>query len=1026
MHANDAFINPGVLGVGRENPRALGPTYHDVQSALAGEKGLSKYYKLLNGKWAFYYAQSVKEVPAHFMEPDFVPDDTWRAVSVPRSWQTMGYGKAHYTNVNYPFVYDPPFVPDDAPVGIYYRTFVLPTGWEGRRVLLGFDGVDSAYEVFVNGQSAGLSKVPHLPAEFDITQLVQTDTNTLFVKVYSVCDGSYLEDQDFFRLSGIFRDVYLLSLSHVHINDIKTIARFKDGDGELGSVVSIHNDSPYDCAASLSIALDLYHGPTLVLSQNVTALSVDAEGQIEVPVNLMVKNALPWSAEQPNLYTLIVKLHNPDDETTLQRVRIGFRSVHVDKGQFFVNGKSIKLRGVNRHETHPDLGHTVSIESMYTDIRLMKQHNINCVRTAHYTNDVRWLDLCDEYGLYVIDEADLECHGDGAFGWPLSSSPEWTKAYVDRAYRMVLRDRNHPSIIIWSLGNESGYGSNHDEMAKCVRQLDSTRPIHYEGAQEAAVVDIVSCMYPTLEALIKQGQRTDDVRPYFMCEYAHAMGNGPGNLKEYWDAIYAHDRLIGGCVWEWVDHSVRAYDENGKPYFTYGGDFGDEPNDGNFCIDGLVSPDRVPHSGLAEVKYAYQPVEVSLVAGKANVVAIKNRYDFTALDERFTFSWQLLCEGKVVARGDCPLPQGFLPGMVKQIELPFAAPCGSECFLNVHFKLKCDLPFAPHGFTLCAEQLPLCGERLWYQAPNHYTFGYVNVIDNVLHIEGGDLKIEFDLVSGWLCGISLDREQMLRTPLAVNFYRAPIDNDRYIVHTWKKFGLDRLQRRLNDISWQKISEDLIRVNCQAVYGARALRPVFCVNEQYDIYASGTIKVSYCYKPLVENLPYLPRLGIRFSLPKEYDRCAWYGRGPRDSYVDRKYSMPIGVYEGTVAQQHEEHIMPQENGSKLDCRWAAVTDIMGTGLMAVAPEGQPFSFSVHDYAQEDLISATHAHQLKRGADTWVSLDLAIGGLGSNSCGPEPLEEYRLYLKEEKNFTFYLRPVERQAISFSAAARSITRE
>ena len=555
--------NPDVLQERRLRPHANLIPFQDMTSAWLGERELSAFFKLLDGIWSFYYAQGVAQIPEGFFGTDYQGENLWGKMPVPGVWQMNGYGRNHYTNIAYPFPYDPPHVPDDAPIGLYRREFTVPPLWaeHDRRILVCFDGVDSAFTVYVNGQEAGFSKGAHMGAEFDITDMVQTGSNLLAVEVYGLSDSSYLEDQDKWRMSGILRDVYLLALPQIHVRDAVLRTEFEQGgrDGRLSIQAQVYNHSEADCVSDYKLYAYLYDQGARIGAAVFEDIRIDAQHEASVELTLEVKGVHPWSAETPYLYTLLLLLEDDHGAVTeVQRMDVGFRTVEVRQGQLWVNGVSVKLRGVNRHESHPQLGAVVSLNDMIRDITRMKAHNINCVRTSHYPDDSRWYSLCDQYGLYVIDEADLESHGDGENGYPLSSDPAWKGAFVDRAVRMVARDRNHPSVLMWSLGNESGFGENHRAMAQAVREMDDTRPLHYCEAGEDALVDVVSVMYPELSTLIAQGERSDDPRPYFLCEYAHAMGNGPGSLKEYWEAIYAHPRLIGGCVWEWADQGLVA------------------------------------------------------------------------------------------------------------------------------------------------------------------------------------------------------------------------------------------------------------------------------------------------------------------------------------------------------------------------------------------------------------------------------------------------------------------------------------
>ena len=673
--------------------------------------------------------------------------------------------------------------------------------------------------------------------------------------------------------------------------------------------------------------------------------------------------------------------------------------------QVLLNGVPLEIRGVNRHDTHPDLGYAVSLESMIGDIVLMKQHNVNAVRTLHYPNDPRWLDLCDQYGLYVIDEADLETHG---FGYEApdipARRPEWRDAFVDRARRMVERDKNHPSIIMWSLGNESGYGPNHDAMAEWIRGADPTRLLHYEGAGDSPMVDLVSTMYPTVDRLIEEGKRTDDDRPFFMCEYAHAMGNGPGNLKEYWEAIRAHPRLLGGCIWEWVDHGIRQRTASGEEWFAYGGDFGDEPNDGNFCIDGLSFPDRIPHTGLIEYKKIIEPVHVEPVDLLAGRVRVVSRYQFSSLGHLHGH-WQLACDGDVTAEGDLSkleTPAGGSEEVTLPYTLPEPAP-GATYWLNLSFTLAKTTLWAQPGHEVAWAQFELPVKAAARAAKRTSVVSPVAIYwdDSLITIVREESTVRFDSHPGTMVAWEYQGRPLLAAGPRLNVWRAPTDNDVHIAREWRKFRYDKLQQR---VSWVSTDDrpEAVEVTVEATLAPPSFTPYFGCTYRYCVYSSGDVVIDTHVRPLRNDLPVLPRLGLQFRMPGAFDRFSWYGRGPHESYVDRKESARVGVYRGSVQDQYVPYIFPQENGNKTDVRGTAVTDISGIGLLAI---GMPLlNVSVHHYTTEDMANAKHTYELVRRDETIVNLDYAQAPLGSASCGPGPLTEYLL---EPKPIAFSVR-------------------
>ena len=1037
--------NPQLIHRNREPAHATLIPYPDGETALAGERGAAAWFHLLNGEWRFCYLPSPSAAPPGF-EADGFDDTAWDRVPVPSNWQMLGrggaaacgrqgavaspqrscgpgYGKPNYSNIAYPYPVDPPRVPQENPVGLYRRRFALPADWADRQVFLTFEGVDSAFYIWLNGSLVGYSKVSHMPSEFNITKHLQPGENVLAVQVFQWSDGSYLEDQDMWRLSGVFRDVYLVATPSVHVRDVRVRTQLdgKYTDATLDLSVTLCNYAGQQSGSHRVAARLLDDAGHTVCEQVVGAALGPGEERVLV---LAAQIAAPrkWSAEEPNLYELLVSLMAPDGSALeVERFSVGFRQVEIRGVEFLVNGVPITIRGVNRHDTHPDLGHAVPLESMVRDVTLMKQHNINAVRTSHYPNDPRWYDLCDRYGLYVIDEADLETHGFGSVGdWAtLAKDPEWREAFVDRARRMVERDKNHPCIVMWSLGNESGYGPNHDAMAECIRQIDPTRPIHYESAGNAPVVDVVSTMYPTVERLVEEGKRTDDSRPFFMCEYAHAMGNGPGNLKEYWEAIDTHPRLLGGCIWEWVDHGIRQRTESGEEWFAYGGDFGDEPNDGNFCIDGLSFPDRTPHSGLIEYKKIIEPVHVELLDPMAGRVRVVNRHDFASLSH-LEGVWSLAKDGEVMQQGMLPALDAPAGGAV-ELTLPLERrepEAGCTYWLNLSFALARDALWAPRGHEVAWAQFELPAKT---EAPRILLsrMPAISVADSEteIAISGDDFRLIFSRWEGTIGCWEWQGLRLLTRGPRLNVWRAPTDNDVHIARRWREAGLDRLQHRVDRVAVIRSLARAAQVEVESVLSAYSRRPAFRCRYVWTIYGSGDVLIETTVTP-AGGLPNLPRIGLQLRMPGSFDRFTWYGRGPHESYVDRKESARVSLYAGTVQEQYVPYIMPQENGNKSDTRWAAVTNAQGMGLLAI---GLPLlNVSAHHYTPEDFTRAMHTYELARRDETILHLDHAHCGLGSNSCGPGPLNAY-LLKPEKMSFSLRLRPLASEIMSPMRLAR-----
>lgn len=992
--------NLEILGRNMELPHAGFIPYGDVESALDNERAASPYFQSLNGNWKFYYAESPSQAPERFYDLSFSTDD-WKTIPVPGNWQMHGYGRPHYSSSYYPFPIDPPHVPNDNPIGCYRRSFFIPDSWNDREMFLVFEGVDSAFHVWVNGQFAGYGQGSHMHSEFRVTSLLQPGENIVSVQVYQWSDGSYLEDQDKWRLSGIFRDVYVKATPHVHIRDLMVQTRFCENleDAVIGLRLNVKNYTDLDSGKhTLRISL-LDEGRQLFVNEETVRAFLLLRANEENVIDLEIAVSAPrkWSAEEPNLYALLLKLE--DEQGNLLEVgsiSVGFRDIIIQDGHLFINGKTVILKGVNRNEFHPEFGFAIPYESMIEDIRLMKQHNMNAVRSSHYPNDTRWLDLCDRYGLYVIDEADLETHGCHFIDNEshLAEDPKWNKPFLDRAVRMVERDKNHPSIIIWSLGNESGYGPNHDTMAEWVRLADPTRPIHYERAKDAPVVDIVSCMYPSLAALIEEGEKSDP-RPFLMCEFAHAMGNSVGNLKEYWDAIYKYPRLLGGLIWEWADLGIRQKLDSGEEWYAYGGDFNDHPNSGHFCIDGLLFPDRRIKASILEFKKVIEPVKVEPVDVLGGIVNIQNRYDFMSL-HHLVGSWSILCDGEVVEQGELPELDVPARGEVT-VSIPWITTFGQsngEYWLHIRFTLREASRWAPQGHEIAWADLPIPVTRQAIPSIKLESMPSLqsSETDGFLRIKGNDFTIEWSKARGELSAFEYNGIPLLSAGPKVQIWRATIDNDSRQSKEWKKAGFDALTRRVNDMSFQ-LQNHAAQITVKSTHGAAGLGNCFTTWMTYTIYGSGDVIIQTRIVPR-EGLPPLPRLGLQMAMPDGFDQFSWFGLGPHECYIDRKESGRLGVYSGSVEDQFVPYIKPQENGNKADVRWAAVTNALGTGLFI---DGLPMlDVSVSHYSTDNLTKAKHTSDLVRLNETIVNMDYRQAPLGNHSCGEAPpLDAYLLH-------------------------------
>jgi beta-galactosidase len=1022
--------DPAVVGVNREAPRAAFTVYADEAAAVRGDREASPFYRSLNGTWRFSFASRVDARPTDFYRADF-DDAAWKPIRVPSNWQFEGYDVPIYMNIAYPWgTTTPPYIPPEInPVGSYRRTFAVPPEWKGRPVFLTFDGVESAFYVWVNGQRVGYSEDSRTPAEFDITKYVRDGDNTLAVEVYRWCDGSYLEDQDFWRLSGIYRDVWLWSPGTLRVRDLEVNASLDDQyrDGTLRATFWIASREAGARSPSVQIQLtDPAGRPVFAPVAQQVSLAAGAE------TNAVISERVPaprrWSAEDPALYRLLVALL--DEQGRVLEVvaqRIGFRRVEIAGGQLKVNGAPILLKGVNRHEHDADTGHTLSRESMLRDIRLMKAHNINAVRTAHYPNATLWYDLCDEYGLYLVDEANIESHGMGyAPDRTLGNDPAWKTAHLDRTIRMVERDKNHPSVIIWSLGNEAGDGVNFEATSAWIHRRDPSRPVQYEQAGLKPHTDIVVPMYTRPWDVAKYGA-APQTRPMILCEYAHAMGNSTGNLDEYWSLFYSRPQLQGAFVWDWVDQGIRttipaAGERQMNPqrrlqpgaeflggmrqvdrrntYLAYGGDFGPVtiPTDGNFCMNGLVSADRGPRPGLITVKKHYQYVHVKAVDLAKGDIEITNWHDFTPLDQALSGFWSLQADSRIVANG--ALPSLKIPPRASQvvhIPLPSIVPePGAEYFLNVSFRLPRQTAWGGRaGDEMAWEQFALpMSAPAQPLAPATVPAQLTETATDIT-VRGATFEAVFSKALGTLASLSTRGVRVLQRGPLPDLWRAWTDNDRGArlngrLGVWRQATEAWTVRR---IAATQVDETTVRVDVEA-----ALPPVdSAVAVSYIVRGTGDIIVDVALTPGAgaKDLPILPRVGTQLVMPAGFEEIAWFGPGPEETYSDRK-AAKVGLYRGSIDDQWTDYSRPQENGNKADARWLAITNARGVGLLAV---GMPLlSVAARHYTHADLAPAHHTWNAPKRPEVYVNLDLAQMGVGGdNSWGAMPHDKYQLPAK-----------------------------
>ncbi len=1011
-----------VSHLGCEKPRAYFIPYDTEKSAFDDLRDKSAFFKSLCGTWDFYYYASVQN--AISLDNAENEAESKKSLTVPMNWQMAlgeGYDVPQYTNINYPFPVNPPFVPEENPAGLYVRDFFYDEA-EGKKTYMVFEGVDSCFYLYINDTFVAYSQVSHSTSEILVSPYLKKGKNTVKVLVVKWCDGSYLEDQDMWRASGIFREVYLLARDEAHIVDAFLHPTLSEDLKEGALSVALTVSSP------LSVSYRLFSPNGEILAKGESAL--DGEGTISLPV---LSSPLLWSDEAPALYTLLLVAGEE-----YIAFPFGFRRLEVKGKCFLLNGKPVKIKGVNRHDSHMILGHAVPLFHMMNDLLLMKKHNVNAVRTSHYPNDPRFPGLCDRLGIMLCDEADLECHGidapwrykrDKSYPFlPLTDDPAWQAAYLDRAERLLERDKNHPAVILWSVGNESGTGCNHHAMAEYFKRRDPERLVHTEDESRYAYYfrtedkvegdakanallpyyDVESRMYPPAEEL--ESYYVADpwvVKPMFMCEYCHAMGNGPGDLKKYWDIIYKHDCLMGGCVWEWCDHSVALFDgPESAPRFTYGGDFGDTPNDGNFCVDGLVYPDRRPHSGLLELKQILSPIHVKGLTG--NRLRLASRRYFTPLSD-VSLVYTVEENGAVIHSGRV-MGLDLLPGEEKDFVLDLP-----ECKKDAHYTLGLSFrqakatPWAEVGYEISFAQLVLkTPEELLPASP----LGTVAVAEDAREyiVTDGENEYRISKKTGMLTSIVSEGTPLLAAPSALEVWRAPTDNDRYVsASVWRPLGYDRVKTDCRAVRLVCKEAQKIELVAELSMGADAKRPFLTLSAhmtfvagrglflRYDaVYDKTDFAAVWGYE-----VPALPRFALRLTMPRGNERMTYFGLGPCDNYSDKRLAARLGLFTTTPKDNFEHYVRPQENGAHGDCRFAAVTGETGQGLCFF---GDGFSFNATHYTPEQLTVMRHDYELVPDEETTVLLDYAQAGIGSNSCGPVLDKSVRL---DADTFSFSLR-------------------
>ncbi len=1014
---------PEVISINKELPRCTSIPFPDETSARTLQREGSSFYQSLNGTWKFHWSHDPYERPLDFWKLSY-NDSGWKDITVPSNWELQGYGIPYYINYlkeeNSPWgSFDVPNINREYnPVGSYRTRFTIPTGWEKRDIFLHFDGVKSAMMLWINGNFVGYSEGSMTPAEFRINKYLRSGENILAVEVYRWCDGSYLEDQDMWRLSGIYRDVYLYSAHEVKIRDFFVRTDFDAGykDARLDIDVTLENGGTFS-SGPFTVEARLFN--TKGESVDVSSLggkknSIDADEISSLQLSAVVTSPKKWSAENPYLYKLLLVLKDKTGVTVeVRSSRIGFREIEITNSRLCVNGVPVLLKGVNRHEMHPLYGHAITREIMKNDILQMKKNNINAIRTSHYPNHPHFYDLCDQYGIYVLDEANIESHGlwmkDGNRLNPLADDPDWEKAHLERIQGMVERDKNHPSVIIWSLGNEAGYGGHFYNANLWIKKRDTTRFTHYEGDMGAEDTDIHSGMYLSHSSLESQGESTSK-KPFLLCEYGHAMGNAMGSLREYWDIIESHQRLIGGFIWDWADQGLLNKTDDGVEYWAYGGDFGESVTDGNFCLNGILFPDRSGDSKLAEVKKVYQYISIKAVDAAAGKFSIHNKHHFTDLS-KYEIHWSLTEDGGEIQSGNYGQVSSA-PGDSIEITIPFTEPAlkaGARYHLRIALQLKEAASFADAGYEMAWEQFALP-----FNVPNADKLDTA-ILDDIEVIEtANDITLSNNNFSaiflkdqGTIYSLEYgDGNLLAGYGPDLNFIRAFIDNDGYLMASAEEAGLQHLMKSVDSVEIDKGNLKAVKVTATTeLFHAGILR--FTHTCIYTFYGNGYVNCENSVTPGI--LPggiILPRAGVTLMLDPSLESVTWFGRGPHENYNDRNTGAAMGLYKSTIDELFVNYPVPQENGNRGDVRWISLADASGKGLLVRA--GDSLNFSASRYSDEDLLNADHPHELVRRDHIIVRIDHRHTGLGNASCfGIRPLNEYILWPGEWR-WSFSLRP------------------
>ena len=950
--------------------------------------------QLLNGTWKFQYFNSIYDIQDSFFEKNY-DTENFDEIQVPSVWQMAGYDTHQYTNIRYPFPFDPPYVPQDIPCGAYVHNFEYSRDEKASKAFLNFEGVDSCFYVWINGSYIGYSQVSHMTSEFDVTDVLQDGTNTVAVLVMKWCDGSYLEDQDKFRMSGIFRDVYILKRPKQAISDYHIKTRIED------MLAKVEIEMKFYFPLNVKISIEDRNGAVVALG------SIAEEGTAV----LEIASPELWNTENPYLYKLILETEN---EVIVDHIAL--RKIEIKDQVIYLNGQKIKFRGVNRHDSDPVTGFTISLEQLTTDLTLMKQHNFNAIRSSHYPNAPFFYEMCDKYGFMVIDEADIEAHGpfmiyrkeDTDYNrfkrWneKIADDPVWEEAIVDRVKLMVERDKNRFCIVMWSMGNESAYGCNFEKALEWTKNFDPDRITQYESARyrnydetyDYSNLDVYSRMYPALSE-IQEYLDKDGSKPFLLVEYCHSMGNGPGDFEDYFQMIQDNDKMCGGFVWEWCDHAIaHGTAENGKTIYAYGGDHGEEIHDGNFCMDGLVYPDRTVHTGLLEYKNVYRPARVISYNKESGELVLHNYMDFDDLKDYVKISYELTQDGLVISKGILP-EFSVAPHGEGKTNLKINVPENGKCYLKLIYHLKKELPLLNEDHILGFDEIEVSKEdtkcklaEKWIPKTVVDSELQVNENDTQIHIKGREFAYTIDKRTALFTEMKFAGREYLNHPMELNIWRAPTDNDMYIKSEWKKAHYDKAYTRAYTTEVVQ-GKHGVKITSHASVVAETVQKILDVTITWKIEAAGKIDADIAVTK-DDEFPDLPRFGVRMFLDKKLSAARYFGMGPQESYCDKHQATSHGLYQANVDDLHEDYIRPQENGSHYDCEYVELNNSR-YGIVASAEKA--FSFNASYYTQEELEKKTHNYELIESDSVVFCVDYALNGIGSNSCGPVVLEQYR---------------------------------